>query len=396
MKKWLSFLLSLCLLVGLTACGVPGPEDSSAPDAVVEAVYNGWFTEGDNPITQSRVQAIVGSAFTAPKNVIIMIGDGMGPNDLVMAAKHAAGVSDFGLVLDQFPHHGLATTHSANEDITDSAASGTALSTGVKTNNGCIATAPDGTLLKTMAETAREAGKKVGIVTDDVLSGATPTAFTVHNESRYNSKELSNAMVNFKPDVLIAQDYMKTYATLEGEARTAFNNDYLVAKDFDEFREVLDTDKGCKKPFIGFTDGYTPAASNTLAQCTETALARLENEKGFFLMVESCGTDKYGQNNNINGKLNSVVTLDRAVTAVLRFMETHPDTLLIVTSDHDTGGIQLPAGEDYRLSDLLTTKEHTATLVRVFALGMGSEYFSGKTVDNTDIAKFLQKAIKGE
>ena len=113
-------------------------------------------------------------------------------------------------------------------------------------------------------------------------------------------------------------------------------------------------------------------------------------------MIESAGTDKFGHGGNMQGKLNSVVTLDRTVAAVLKFMEKNPDTLLLITSDHETGGVQLPVTGQESLRDLMTQTEHTATPVRVFAVGKGTEYFSGKTVDNTDIAKFLIRAIKGE
>jgi len=112
-------------------------------------------------------------------------------------------------------------------------------------------------------------------------------------------------------------------------------------------------------------------------------------------MIESSGTDKFGHKNNINGKLSSVVTLDRTVAAALMFMKNNPDTLLIITSDHETGGVKLPEGDE-KLTDLLTVTSHTDTPVRVFAVGKGSEYFKDKTVDNTDIAKFIIKAVKGE
>ena len=124
------------------------------------------------------------------------------------------------------------------------------------------------------------------------------------------------------------------------------------------------------------------------------ALQLLSNENGFFLMVESCGTDKYGHNNNINGKIASVTTLDRTLAAILLFMEKNPDTLLIITSDHETGGVQLPKENELVSNDLFTSEEHTGIPVRVFAVGQGSEYFNGVTVDNTDIAKFLIAAIE--
>lgn len=381
MKRLLAILLSIILIFTFASCGITEPE--------------GWYTKDEITITKKQVQKIVNSDFAAPKNVILIIGDGMGINDITLAEDNVNGVYDFGLVLNQIKNHGLATTHSADSQVTDSAASATALSTGVKTNNTRIAKDVNGNDLETMAEIARKAGKKVGIITDEDLSGATPTAFTVHNISRDNRKELANAMVEFKPDVLMCKDYIGTSALLEKEARKIFDNEYLVAKNFKRFKEVLDSDKNCEKSFFGFLEGYSPVASYNLAQCAEVALKRLNNENGFFLMIESSGTDKFGHNNNINGKLNSVVTLDRTVAAVLKFMYNNPDTVLVITSDHETGGVKLPTGSE-SLTDLITVDGHTATPVGVFAVGKGTEYFKDKTVDNTDIAKFLIKAIKGE
>ena len=388
MKKLLAIILSLLLVLSFSACG---NKETDEVDAL-----KGWYTEGEIKITEKQVESIINGKFTKPKNIIVIIGDGMGPNDITLAEEHAEGVYDFGLVLNKIKNHGLATTHSASDEITDSAASGTALSTGIKTNNGFVGKDPDGNDITTMAEAARAAGKKVGIITDEVISGATPTAFTVHNSSRENTAELINSMIKFKPDVLMGEDYNSVFMVLDEEARTVFDNEYLVAKDFKRFKDVLDTDKNNEKPFLGFLDGYSSIASYNLANCAEVALKRLQNDNGFFLMIESAGTDKYGHGNDINGKLNSVVTLDRTVAAVLKFMENNPDTLLIITSDHETGGVKLADESTKYLSDLLTVTEHTATPVRVFGVGKGTEYFKDKTVDNTDIAKFLIKAIKGE
>ncbi len=382
MKKLLAVLLSIILIFTFTSCGNSEPE--------------GWYTEGDITITKREAQKIITGEFETPKNVIFIIADGMGPNDITLAQKHATGLYDFGLVLNLIENHGLATTHSASDKITDSAAAATALSTGVKTNNSYIGKDVDGNDLKTMAETARETGKKVGIITDEELSGATPTAFTVHNISRDNRNELINSMVKFKPDVLMAVDYTGVSIALDSDANKIFKEECIVAKDFEHFKEVLDTDPQNQKSFIGFVDGYSTVASNNLAQCAEVAFKRLKNDNGFFLMIESSGTDKYGHRNNITGKLNSVVTLDRTVAAALKFIKNNPDTLLVITSDHETGGVKLPETEKYFLSDMLTVTEHTDTPVRVFAVGKGSEYFKDKTVDNTDIAKFLINSIKGE
>lgn len=375
MKKLFSTLLAFLLIFSLVACGAPAE---------------------NNTVTKEQIQNIVTGAFTTPKNIIVIIGDGMGPNDITLAQQYADGVYDFGLVLNQIPNHGLATTHSADSDITDSAASGTALATGVKTNNGYIGKDPEGNDLKNLAEIAREYGKKIGIITDEDISGATPSAFVVHNISRDNRKELVSAMVKFKPDVLMSKDYSNVFGYLDGEAQEIFNDEYVVARDFDRFEAALASDPNNEKPFWGFLNGYSTIASDNLAQCTQIALNRLKNENGFFLMIESAGTDKFGHGGNMKGKLSSVVNLDRTVATALKFMEENPDTVLIITSDHETGGVQLPVTGEEKLSELLTTDYHTATPVRVFGVGKGTEYFSGKTVDNTDIAKFLIAAIKGD
>ena len=387
MKKLFSVLLALLLILSVVACDQPEEPSSESSK---------WYSENGITITEEQVERIVNGEFTTPKNIIVIIGDGMGPNDLILAEQYAKGVYDFGLVLNKIKNHGLATTHSASHEVTDSAASGTALATGVKTNNETIGKDPEGNDLKNLAEYAREAGKKIGIITDEDISGATPSAFVVHNVSRDNRNELASAMIKFRPDVLMCVDHDSTMFSLDAEGRRIFDSEYLVAKDFKRFNSVLETDPNCEKPFWGFLNGYSTATSDNLAQCAEVALKRLQNENGFFLMIESAGTDKFGHRNDMAGKLNSVVTLDRTVAAVLKFMEENPDTLLIVTSDHETGNVQLPVTGEESLSDLLTITEHSATPVRVFGVGKGTEYFSGKTVDNTDIAKFLIEAIKGE
>ena len=306
----------------------------------------------------------------------------MGANDIALCGQYGTKNFDFGLVLDRIAHHGLATTHSASHKVTDSAASGTALATGTKTTNGYLGMLADGTNLKNISEIAREKGKKIGIVTDDSISGATPSAFLVHNESRENYDDIYTAGLEFAPEVYIGKVDFSRYTE-------ANEKGFNAASRFQQIEYTFSQTGDRTKPFVGFNSGYSTNVSNELSQCTQMALKLLDNENGFFLMVESCGTDKYGHNNNINGKLSSVTVLDRTLAAILLFMERNPDTLLIVTSDHETGGVQLPKEGESVSNDLFTTDTHTDTPVRVFALGQGSEYFHQQTVDNTDIGKFL-------
>ncbi len=349
-----------------------------------------WYTSGKVTITKEEIGQIVSMQYKKPRNVIVMIGDGMGAIDIELTEKYNKNKCfDFGLALNQIKHTGFATTYSANSAITDSAASGTALATGVKTNNNYVGMSADGKEITNVSEIARQKGKKVGIVTNDSIVGATPSAFTVHNISRNNSAQLAQSFLDFMPDVLIGQGY-STFSSLD-------LSQVFYAKEFLKFGPTLNKDPLCEKPFVGFFEEDILAdASNTLAYATEIALNRLKNnDKGFFLMVENAATDKAGHAQLINGKVNGVVTFDRAVAVVLKFMKENPDTLLIITSDHETGGVRMPiVGYETLTNELLTTNNHTGVDVRTFAVGYGSEYFSGKTVDNTDIAKFVIDAVK--
>ena len=429
MRKILALLLALLLILNLSACG-NAPSDSSSPVVTVSqttaassttaaavttkarplkttttattaatptVVNKEWYTPGDVTITKAEVNAVMSQTYQKPKNVIVMIADGMGPNDIVITEKYSDYCYDFGLILNQFKYHGLATTHNANGGVTDSAAAATALATGVKTNNTSVGMSQDGKTLKNISEIAREHGKKVGIVTNDLVTGATPSGFTVHALSREATGVLAREFVDFAPDVLIGQNYTKFITNLSQEHKAKLTKNFLLATTFHSIPITLNIGATDEKPLLGFYDeNLLGDPSNYLAYSTEIALNRLDGDAGFFLMVEGAGTDKAGHNNVMSAKMNSVITFERALAVVLKYMKTHPDTLLIVTSDHETGGVQLPAAGEQPSNDLFTSESHTGQNVRVFALGYGAEYFHNKTVDNTDIAKFAISAVKGE
>ena len=390
MQKLLSLCLALALILSLCACNPPAsPETVPTTEPAVTEPAKVWYQEGTIEITAEKVDSIVNGTFETPKNVILLIGDGMGANDIALCSQYGQNNYDFGLVLDRIPHHGLATTKSASHKVTDSAAAGTALATGTKTTNGVLGMDRTYKELKNISEIAREQGMKVGIITDDSITGATPSAFLVHNENRKNYDEIFTSALRFGPEVYIGKVEFDRYTEAEKLG-------YNAASRFQQIDYTFSISKDLTKPFVGFNSGYSTNVSNELSQCTQLAFELLKNENGFFLMVESAGTDKYGHSPNITGKLNSVTTLDRTLAAILLFMEQNPDTLLIVTSDHETGGVQLPKEGALVSDDLITTDTHTDTPVRVFALGQGSEYFHDKTVDNTDIAKFIIDAITKE
>ena len=405
MKKYGLMILALLLIITLLGCSAEvasPPVETPSPDSLAETVAEPQTeTLPDIPvdytveITEELIDGIIGATYKKPKNVILMIGDGMGPNDIIISETYSGEAYPFGFVMNKLEHHGFAETVSANSSVTDSAASGTALATGFKTNNGYIGLLPDETVVKNLSELARESGKLVGIVTDDNIYGATPSSFVTHCISRDEYGQLTDGILKFAPDVLIGSDYDSVKQMLTADGSAVLKNGYVIAEStrlFDE-KAALCVEGG--KKFAGFNGGCRKVASDHLAVSTKAALELLKNDNGFFLMIEGCGTDVYGHGNDIQGKMSSVANLDKAVAAVLLFMKNNPDTLLVITSDHETGGVKLPDSADQVTNALFTRTSHSSTNVRVFALGQGSEYFNGKTVDNTDIAKFLQNAING-
>lgn len=349
-----------------------------------------WYQDKEINITRAEIQKIVSMEYKKPKNVIFMIGDGMGPNDIILTEKHYSSYCfDFGLALNQIEYTGFSTTYSSGHNITDSAAAATALATGVKINNDAIGISPTGENLTNLSEIARQNGKKVGIVTNDKVVGATPSAFTVHANSRSDYDVIARSFVSFAPDVLIGQD-SSYFANLKLDR-------FIVSNEFSDFSNALNKNYNPDKSFIGFfsQDVFSTESLNTLAYCTEIALNRLKanSPDGFFLMIENTTCDNAGHSQNILGKMNGVVTLDRAVVSVLKFMKDNPDTLLIITSDHDNGGVKLPSDNSAVDNSLFTATGHTDINVRTFAVGYGAEYFNNKTLDNTDIAKFAINAV---
>ncbi len=400
MKKLLAVILYFVLILSLIGCGgrvneeAPSSTDSSS---IKELTAQVWFSDDGVTLTKNDLEAAINQEYVKPKNVIIMISDGMGLNDLKLAYKFSDFLFDYGLTFDKFPNIGTAITNNLDNEVTDSAASATALATGEKTSNERIGLGGSGEELKNALELAREKSKRVGVVTNDFIYGATPSAFTVHNLSRENTAEICCSYVDFAPDVLIGGGYSSFMANVRASQKHSDKLQNInIASRFDLWQDKLNEDLRYEKPFFGFFYPKLNVADYQLAQATELAINRLKNDKGFFLMVESTGCDKGGHSGDAEKKVTAVGVFDKAVAVAVKFCLENPDTILIVTSDHETGGVTLPSG-DYKLfDDIFTTDNHTGTNVGVFALGYGTEYFNGKTVDNTDIGKFLHTAIKGE
>lgn len=400
MKRILSILLCFLLAFSLVACGSKTPVENSDPvssnQQEEQLEPQVWYSKDGVVLTKADLDNAINQEYVKPKNVIVMISDGMGLNDIKLTNKFSDFLFDFGLVIDHLPNQGLAITESLS-GVTDSAASATALATGEKTKNGRLGLGDRANVLKNASELAREMGKKIGIVTNDSIYGATPAGFTVHCISRGESDKICQQLIKLAPDVLIGGGLttLKESASKSEEHKALLAN-INIAPAQSYWEDALNADLKGEKAFFGFMSTNHDTPSYQLAQATELALKRLENEKGFFLMVESAAADSAGHNNVIDRKHKGVASFDKAVAVAVKYCLENPDTVLIVTSDHETGGVTLPEG-DYVLSkDLFTTTSHTGVNVGVFALGYGTEFFNNKTVDNTEIAKFVHATLKGE
>lgn len=326
-----------------------------------------------------------------PKKVILMIGDGMGTSQVF------AGVTANGgqLFLNNFKHVGFATTQSSSHYITDSAAGGTALSTGQKTYNGAIGVNTDTVAIKTILEMAEEKGLATGLVSTSAITHATPASFIAHQGSRGSYEDIAADFLKTDIDVFIGGGY-KHFAQRKDQrdlTRELQDKGYLVLRDMDEIAKV----KSGK--LAGLTadehNEVYPKRKMSLPLSTQTAINILnQNSKGFFMMVEGSQIDWGGHAQNTIYIVNEMLDFDRAVGKALEFAANDKETLIVVTADHETGGMGLSGGniKTGMVKAAYTSKDHTATMVPVFAYGPGAEHFTG-IIDNTDIPKAIMKLL---
>ena len=338
----------------------------------------------------------VASAMAQPpvQRVIYMIGDGMGLSQ-VYAGATVKGLSEFALF--KAPYVGLITTYSANGYITDSAAGGTALATGKKTNNGMIGMTPDGEAVHSIMHLAKQEGKSTGIVVTVPITHATPAAFYGHNKSRKNQEELARDFLYSDIDFFVGGGKMffekrKDEVNLTDSLRLRH---YEVVYSIEELRRA----KGKKRGAFLAEIEMLPAQDrdNTmLPTATQAALDFLsQNKKGFFLMVEGSQIDYQGHNNDTESLVAEMLEFDAAVQVVIDYVNANPGTLLVVTADHETGGMVIESGslENQTVKADFTTDYHTATPVLVFAYGAGAEQFTG-VYDNTEIFGKMKALMK--
>ena len=271
------------------------------------------------------------------------------------------------------PVTGFSITTSASHVITDSAAGGTALACGCKAVNGQLGLDADGASRESLAEQMRRAGKSTGIVVTKSVTDATPAAFYAHVKSRNNTAEIAQALVHAGFDVVAGGG----------------------AGDFsDEQKKALKSK--CQLFELAAQGECEPASrrGNWLPERVAAALDVLEKDKdGFFLMVEGSRIDMEAHKNNLSEMVQETLDFDAAVGEVLKWMQKHPDTLLVVTADHQTGGLSILGGnkEQGEVQAAFSSFRHNGVAVPVYAAGRGACQFGG-VQENTEIAPKISRA----
>jgi len=326
-----------------------------------------------------------------PKNVILMIGDGMG------TAHVFAGITANGghLFLDNFKHAGFSKTQSADKYITDSAAGGTALSTGVRTYNGAIGVDVNQKPLKTILEDAEEKQLSTGLVSSSAITHATPASFIAHQGARGSYEAIAADFLLTDVDVFIGGGYKHFANRQDGQdlIRELKARGYAVLQDMNEIVKV-NSGKLAGLTAPEHNDRVTKRG-DMLPKATQTAINILKNnKKGFFLMVEGSMIDWGAHANDAQYTVEEMLDFDQTIGVALEFAARDRETLIIVTADHETGGL-IDADGDFKTGGFtakFSSTDHTAVMVPLFAYGPGAEHFGG-IMNNTDIHQKIKQLL---
>lgn len=384
------------------------------------------------------------------KNVILLIGDGMGFPQLTLARIDKAGenLSDYAsveLFMDGMEQTGYVSTFSANSFVTDSAPASTAMATGHKTNNGVIgqdATAVpkkmDGKNLTTILELAEKAGLSTGLITTTRITHATPAGFYAHVDNRDNESEIADQLSKSNAEVILGgglQYFVGKNDSVPTGIESKRNDDRNLLADFASqgyafvyngtaFQKV-DAEKTEK--LLGLFESShlqyelerqsAKEMDPSLDEMTEKAIGILsKNPKGFFLMVEGGRIDHAGHERNLSKIVPDTLAFDEAVKTALDFASQNNDTLVIVTADHECGGLVLQPenlaeyeggvidpifasgttrtpGPRYDFITEMDEATHTAVDVPIMASGPSSEKVGQGKLDNTQIFEIMKGAL---
>lgn len=366
MKKYLLFILTLVLIICNVSC-----------KKVDEYGYQ--IEKNINYVSDQSETADV-------KNVILIIGDGMGANQVEFVRRFGLAEGQK-LDLDKAEYKGLVDTNCLDNYVTDSAASATAMATGVRTLYQRMGMDKDGNDLETILDIAHNNGLMTGLVTNDFLTGATPGGFSAHLTNRnLNKSKIVEDQINSTIDVIMGK----------GEADFFEYKEEIISKgwDYTNNRDTMNKSKSSKLLTVYPTSNKLADTVPTLSEMTEKALNVLsKSDEGFVLVIEEAHVDKEIDGGDLDGMVEAVIRLDQTLRICLNFMRTNDDTLVIVVADHETGGLIIGEGEPS--TDWITEPDnyHTAVKVPVYAYGNKSRMFDNCDILNTDIFYKIKEVL---
>lgn len=326
------------------------------------------------------------------KNVILLIGDGMG------LAQIQAGLSaNFGQSnMINIKHIGLSRTEAVNSDFTDSAAGATAMATGKKTNNRYISKDAAGKPLNAIPDTLARFGIKSGVISTGDVTDATPAAFYAKQTERSNSKAIAADFENAHVDILVGSG-RKNFS--ENPDKSLINRIAKKGYTYQTDLKVFAASKN-EKQLVLLADSATRKVLDGRGEMLKTSLLKTieilsKNKEGFFIMAEGAQIDHGGHANNLPFAVTEQHDFDRTVGEALKFADQDGETLVIVTADHETGGLSL-LDASYKKGSVrghFSSDDHTNIMVPVFAYGPGAADFIG-VYPNTEIFSKILKAFQ--
>lgn len=336
-----------------------------------------------------------------PKNVILLISDGTGLSQVSSAFYFKESSPNYA----RFENIGLINTSSSTHDVTDSAAGGTAFACGVKTYNGAIGVSDDSVAVKNMVEMVSEKNIKTGIIATSSITHATPASFFAHALSRKEAEKIALQLTQSDVDFFAGGGLKYFTKRKDGQNLLQALVDKKFSVDTTSIGNFSQIQNKEKVGFILANDAMPKmidGRGDFLSEATELAIQYLnKDEAGFFIMTEGSQVDWGGHANDDKYLVSELIDFDDAVGRALDFAEKDGNTLVVVTSDHETGGFTLAAkkkqredGSEYsdysEIGMVFSTGGHSATLIPVFAYGPGSEKFRGIYQNNEIFDKILE------
>ena len=326
-----------------------------------------------------------------PPNIIMMIGDGMG----LSAISSGMYSNNNYTSLERSEYIGLLKTHSLDDLVTDSAASGTAMSSGVKTYNRTVGLDGNLSSVKSILEICRDRGYMTAIVATSTIVHATPASYYSKVKSRYQYDEIASQLSKSNINFFVGGGEKYFNDRVDGRNLINEMDDYFFANSLESFKNINSNKIGYLTYYdepVGKHEGREPSLED-IAQITIQKLKSFDNP--FFLLVEGSQIDWGGHDNDSEHLISEMLEFDKTIETVFNFADKDKNTLVVITADHETGGAAIVDGnlEESFVKIKYVSGDHTATMVPIFSLGPYSSLFKG-VYDNTEIFDKLEAIIK--